>query len=345
MICCTRLFPYLLLPLSLQLVGAQPRWITQTSGTAASLRGVSVADSKTAWASGTEGTFLHTTDGGLTWHSGIVPGAGKLDFRGLHAFDAHHVILMSSGPGDLSALYETRDAGANWTLIEPNPDAKGFFDAIAFASPDRGFVLGDPVDGKFVLLTTADAGRTWTRLGFPASSEAEGAFAASNTSIAIRPPNVWIATGGKTGARVVHLASDGTHCCDAVTTPVRHDNDGAGIFSLAFSDAQHGIAIGGDYAKPQQTANNVAITTDGGRTWTTPLGTPPRGYRSAVAWLPRHKFWIATGPTGSELSRDNGQNWTPFDNGAFNAIDVGPNDTCWAVGPKGRIAILESAAN
>jgi photosystem II stability/assembly factor-like uncharacterized protein len=333
------LFPYFSALLSLQLFGVQPAWLMQTSGTTASLRGISVIDSKIAWASGTEGTFLRTTDGGLTWKSGVVSGASKLDFRGLHAFDASHAILMSSGPGELSAIYETRDAGASWNLIKTNPDPKGFFDAIAFASTNRGVILGDPVDDKFVLLTTSDGGRSWKRVGLPAS-QGESAFAASNTSLLIRTPDVWIATGGKTGARVIHLASDGTHCCRAASTPIRHDSDGAGIFSIAFSDAKHGIAVGGDYAKPRESAANIAVTADGGATWTTPGGTPPRGYRSAVAWLPQNKRWITTGPTGSEYSRDNGRNWIPFDEGSFNAIGVGANDACWAVGAKGRIAVL-----
>jgi photosystem II stability/assembly factor-like uncharacterized protein len=343
MIRCISLFPYSFTLLSLQLFGAQPAWLMQAGGTTASLRGIGVIDRKIAWASGTEGTFLRTTDGGHTWKSGAVSGASKLDFRGLHAFDASHAILMSSGPGALSAIYETRDAGQTWSLIKTNPDPKGFFDAIAFASPDRGvvrgIVLGDPVDGEFVLLTTYDAGLTWQRLGFPAL-EGESAFAASNTSLVIRAPDVWIATGGKTGARVIHLESDGTHCCRAVSTPIRHDSDGAGIFSIAFSDAKHGIAVGGDYAKPRESAANIAVTMDGGATWTTPSGTPPRGYRSAVAWLPQHKLWITTGPSGSEFSRDWGRNWIPFDQGSFNAIGVGANDACWAVGANGRIAAL-----
>jgi photosystem II stability/assembly factor-like uncharacterized protein len=329
------LFSYLFALLSPQLLDAQPAWLMQPSGTTASLRGVSVIDSKIVWASGTEGTFLRTTDGGLTWKSGLVSGASKLDFRGLQAFDANHAILMSSGPGELSALYETHDAGKTWSLIKTNPDPKGFFDAIAFASPDRGVVLGDPVDGEFVILTTSDAGHTWLRLGFRAL-EGESAFAASNTSLDIGTPDVWIATG----ARVIHLASDGTRCCRAASTPIRHDSDGAGIFSIAFSDAKHGIAVGGDYAKPREPTANIAVTVDGGATWTTPNGTPPRGYRSAVAWLPQHKLWITTGPTGSEYSRDNGRNWIPFDPGSFNAIGVGTNDACWAVGANGRIAVL-----
>ena len=37
--------------------------------------------------------------------------------------------------------------GATWKLLFTNPDAKGFFDAIAFWDSRQGIVAGDAVDG------------------------------------------------------------------------------------------------------------------------------------------------------------------------------------------------------
>jgi photosystem II stability/assembly factor-like uncharacterized protein len=87
-------------------------WAPQTSNTRASLRGVSAVDSRTVWASGSGGTYLATTDGGVTWRAGKVPDAETLDFRGIRAMDARTVYLLSSGPGDKSRIYKTRDSGA-----------------------------------------------------------------------------------------------------------------------------------------------------------------------------------------------------------------------------------------
>src|SRR5262245_36664397 len=89
------------------------QWVPQQSGSKASLRGVSAVSMNVAWASGTGGTYLKTTDGGKTWTAAVVPGAESLDFRDLHAVDAHTVYLMSIGPGDKSRIYKTTDAGAN----------------------------------------------------------------------------------------------------------------------------------------------------------------------------------------------------------------------------------------
>jgi photosystem II stability/assembly factor-like uncharacterized protein len=326
--------------LCLTLAGFAQTWVAQPSGATASLRGISAVNDKVAWASGTGGTFLRTIDGGATWHAGVVPGAAKLDFRGIQAFSPERAILMSSGEGALSSIYGTEDAGAHWKLLFMNSDPKGFYDSIAFTDARRGMVFGDPVEGRFVILITSDGGKTWTRTGFPASPAGEGAFAASNTALVIRGPDAWVATGGIGGSRAGRLSSNGEHCCKLAQLPIRHEADAAGVFSIAFSDALHGIAVGGDYSKPAESMHNVAITNDGGITWTEPKGAHPRGYRSAVAWLPQQKIFLTTGTTGSEISRDNGQNWTAFDDSAWNALSVSPNGACWAVGPKGRIAKL-----
>jgi photosystem II stability/assembly factor-like uncharacterized protein len=314
-------------------------WVPQSSGSNASLRGISVVSADVAWASGTGGAFLRTSDGGKTWRAGSVPGAAALDFRGVQAFSADSAVVMASGEGPKSAVYKTGDGGATWQLLYSNRDAKGFFDAIALPERRVGMILGDPVDGMFTLFRIDREGTVYPRVRMPAALPGEGAFAAGNTSLAIRGRHIWFATGGVGAARVFHSEDGGEHWTVA-HTPVRSDADGAGVFSLAFYDLRHGVAVGGNYAKPNEDAHNVALTADGGAAWSEPSGTKPRGYRSAVVWLPRHKLWITTGPTGSEFSRGMGQRWVAFDDGAFNAIGVGPDDTCWAVGPKGRIAKL-----
>src|ERR1051326_6497371 len=79
-------------------------WVNQQSNTTASLRGISAVNVKNVWASGTGGTYVHTSDGGRTWMAAVVPGAEQLDFRGIHAFNSRTVLLVSSGPGDKSKV-------------------------------------------------------------------------------------------------------------------------------------------------------------------------------------------------------------------------------------------------
>jgi photosystem II stability/assembly factor-like uncharacterized protein len=328
----------ILTPLLLLSVAHAQTWTLHSSGSTASLRGVSAVSAKVVWASGTGGTYLETTDAGASWRAAIVPGAEQLDFRGVHAVDQRTVYLVSSGTGDKSRIYKTTDGGSHWNIQFTNPDPQGFFDALVFWDPRHGIVLGDPVDGRFVILTTIDGGENWLRQRGPDALPNEGAFAASNSCLTVMGDGeVWFASGGPGAARIFHSRDDGRTWM-AAATPIRNDAASAGIFSLAFSDARHGVAVGGDYTKAADASHNVAITSDGGRTWTEPSGKHPNGYRSAVAFLAGSGMWIATGPSGSDVSTDNGNTWKQFDSGSFNAVNFTPNGTGWAVGTNGRLA-------
>jgi photosystem II stability/assembly factor-like uncharacterized protein len=317
-------------------------WIPQTSNTRASLRGVSAVDAKTVWASGSGGAVLTTSDGGATWRISRIEGADSLDFRGIRAIDARTVYVMSAGAGEKSRIYKTTDAGAHWSLLYTNHDPKGFFDAIAFWDARHGIVLGDPVDGRPEILTTESAGKEaagdrWTRRNPPAALPNEGAFAASNTCLTLLgKKDAWFGTGGPGAARIFHSADRGL-TWTAATTPIRNDGAAAGVFSLAFDSPLHGIAVGGDYSKDKDPRQNIAVTTDGGKTWTAPA-TGPAGFRSAVVYVPRIKTWVVTGTSGSDLSLDAGKTWRHFDTVGYNAMSFLPNGAGWAVGPQGRIA-------
>jgi photosystem II stability/assembly factor-like uncharacterized protein len=275
---------------------SQPR--LQISHTTESLRGISAVSRQIAWASGTHGTYLHTTDGGRTWIAAQVPEATSLDFRGVVAFSADEAFLMSSGPAEQSRIYHTLDAGKHWTLQFMNTNPKGFFDSIAFWDPKHGVALGDPIPDengklKFEVLITDD-GQSWHSVSsarLPEALEGEGAFAASNTCIAIvrnamkgsdrADPNIWFATGGK-ATRVFHSRDQGK-TWEVFETPIIHGPDSAGIFSIVFRDPEHGVIAGGDYKHPRNDGPNLAFTNDGGKTWKL-SDIKPQAYFSAVAY-------------------------------------------------------------
>jgi photosystem II stability/assembly factor-like uncharacterized protein len=283
----------LLLVLAASSAFAQVVRQTQLSHTTENLRGVSAVSQQIAWASGTHGTYVRTTDGGHTWTSAQVPDAGALDFRAVVAFSANEAFLMSAGPGDQSRIYHTSDAGRHWQLQFTNLNPKGFFDAMVFWDPTHGIVLGDPVPDasgklKFELLLTTD-GQSWNPIPssqLPAALEGEAAFAASNSCLALltsvgTDPNLWFATGGR-AARVFHSADLG-HTWQVFDTPITHGPDSAGIFSIAFRDPTHGVIVGGDYKHPNRDGDNLAFTSDGGKTWTLSQ-IHPQAYFSAVAY-------------------------------------------------------------
>jgi photosystem II stability/assembly factor-like uncharacterized protein len=314
----------------------------QKSNTTENLRGVSSLPNRIAWASGTHGTYLRTTDGGGTWQAAQVPGAEALDFRDVKAFSADLAYLLSAGPGEQSRIYKTSDAGKTWALQFTNKDPKGFFDCMAFWDRDHAIVVGDPVADKsgkliFELIATEDGGKNWKALSsnaLPPAIEGEGAFAASGTCIAVQgKSNVWFATGGKV-ARVFRSTNKGK-TWSVAETPIAHGPASAGIFSIAFRDPKHGVIAGGDYMHPGQDGPNLAFTNDGGRTWTLSTASP-QAYFSAVAFDRKSDRVLAIGTSLTLDLRENRARKIADLN--LNALSISAAGQAIAVGPKGAIA-------
>jgi len=308
-------------------------WQPQMSGVTAGLRGISSVSANVAYAGGTQGTILKTTDGGATWRKVSPAGSADADFRDLEALNEREVFALSSGEGRLSRLYKTTDGGQSWTLARVN-QPEGFWDAISFWDASHAILLGDPVNGRFTILTTADGGVTWKQQEGPRAEKGEAAFAASGTALFTRGTReAWFGSGGTGGGRVFHT-EDGGATWSVVRTPLRPASEGAGIFSLAFA-ANRGVAVGGDFMKPTDRAGNIVITQDSGKRWEVPQSAPG-GYRSAVAFV--SGMWIAVGTSGSDVSRDDGKTWRSFDTAAYNAMSFTADGAGWAVGPNGVIA-------
>ena len=83
---------------------AEAQWQQQPLGTRADFRGLCAVSATVAWASGTGGTVVRTTDGGKSWDVIQVPGAEKLDFRDVDAFDARTASILSIGNGESSRI-------------------------------------------------------------------------------------------------------------------------------------------------------------------------------------------------------------------------------------------------
>src|SRR6202451_2043204 len=204
---------------------ATAQWNIEESHTPASLRGIFNVGGGVAWASGTNGTALRTEDGGYVWQNCAIPaGAESLDFRGIQALDANTAIVMSSGKGDLSRLYQTTDGCHTWKLIFTNPDKDGFWDTLILTpsihgNAFSGVLIGDPIpDGLpfrffflrkrspvFPIYHTRDGGATWTRQhdgiflsqASKSGKARESIFAASNSSLVLVPYGLLFVTGGK----------------------------------------------------------------------------------------------------------------------------------------------------
>jgi len=319
----------------------QPAWQDLATGSTSSLRGLSAVSRRVAWASGSVGEVLRTVDGGQTWQHVGPPDTASLQFRDIQAFDADHAVILSIGEGEDSRIYVTSDGGASWTETFRNSEPAAFYDCMAFFDHQHGLALSDPVDGRFRILSTSDGGDSWSVMpgeGMPAALTGEFAFAASGTCIAVAAgDHAWFATGGGATARIFSSADRG-RTWTATDTAIP-SGPSAGIYSLAFRDRVHGLAVGGDFAAPDAAPDGAAWTGDGGQTWQIAQD-EPGAYRSGVAWTHLPSVAIAVGPPGSDITYDGGRTWHRFDSTSLHGVQCTDDGSCWASGANGRVARL-----
>jgi photosystem II stability/assembly factor-like uncharacterized protein len=310
----------------------EAQWSHQASGTTASLRGLSVVSARVAWASGTRGTIVHTTDGGATWKVDSIPGGAGFDLRAIHARSAR-VAHVSATAG---RIWRTTDGGQRWSLRYQARDTSVFLDAVDFWDDRHGIALGDPIRGRFVVLLTNDGGESWHEApsaSRPTAEPGEAAFAASGSSLVIgRGDSAFLGTGGSVAR--VHVTGDRGRTWRAYPTPMLQGAPSRGIFSVAVPATGSLLLVGGDYAQPDTIRGNAVSSRDRRTYELAARSAPPRGYRPAVA--------IAVGPDGSDLSVNHGGHWLPFGTTGFHAVRASRDGIFFASGSEGRIAMFNA---
>ena len=127
------------------------------------------------------------------------------------------------------------------------------------------------------------------------------------------------------------------------------NTDSAGVFSFNFRNDLVGVAVGGDYKRPDASYRSAAYSSDGGLSWKL-AQTLPHGYRSAVAYDADTKTWITVGPNRTDISTDDGRNWRALhlDAAMHEATDADRNWNAlslpFVVGPHGRVGKLNPEA-
>jgi photosystem II stability/assembly factor-like uncharacterized protein len=308
-------------------------------GRATSLRGLSIVNDKIAWVSGSKGHIASTKDGGRTWNWQQVKGYEQSDFRDIEAFSDKEAIVMSSGTPAL--ILRTIDGGLSWQVKYHNRDTSVFFDAMDFKGK-YGCVMGDPINGRFVIFETFDKGINWKQrdpLKSPTGKQGEAAFAASGTCLTInksglmRNNELMLVSGGSSTNIMFALSTAKKWVQQPL--PIAHGISSAGAFSVA-TDSKHWVVVGGDYTHDQHTDSTACYSDNAGKTWKIAKITP--GFQSCVEYISGSKY-LSTGTAGTYYSKDGGINWTKIDANSFNVcIKAKSGKLILLIGNNGRIA-------
>ncbi len=336
--------------------------IAEAAADGLDLRCIVAFDAQSAWAAssgpGEASRLFHTTDGGSSWTTVMTNADPEGFFDGLAFWDRKNGILLGDPTDGYLTILVTADAGQTW---ERRGDAEVFAlpapPAVVVIDGDLSVGLTDQQreDAAAQGKAFSEEGDDLAAVGAMISQQeemelilnpmGEYCFAASNQSIALKGRSTaWIGTGGKV-ARVFKTLDRGLNWTVA-STPLRQEDEAAGVFALSFRDFKNGVAVGGMYTDADGSEGNCAVTSDGGATWNL-VANPPAGYRSSVCDLAgADDVWMSVGTNGSSVADGSlGQDWGNFSElgrggpAALNSVASDPKGQAfWVVGSGGFVA-------
>ncbi len=300
-----------------------------------SIRAIEFLDDNTLAFAGSNGVFgtvnlkTNAVRSNTQKYDSITP-----SFRAVAHTSTDFFMLSIANP---ALLYKTGNSG-QMELVYKEEDESVFYDSMKFWNDLEGIAIGDTMDGCLSIIITRDGGKSWKKLPcsqLPKSAEGEGAFAASNTNIAIVEDKVWIGTT----AGNVYFSGDKGKTWKVVSSPIVQDKPTEGIYSIDFYDENLGFAIGGDYTNPESNSKNKIITRNGGETWNLIADVQEPDYRSCVQFVPNSggDDLVAVGFQGISYSNDGGRSWKKLSREDFYTLRFLNDSIAYAAG-KNRIA-------
>ena len=307
-----------------------------------SFRGLSVVDDNTIWVSGSRGTFARSTNGGKTFTYTQLKGYEKSDFRDIEAFDDKRAVMMSSGTP--AYILKTTDGGLTWKEVYKNTDSAYFLDAMDFWDEQRGILVGDPINGHFVLLETSNGGETWQELDTtktPRAMEGEAVFAASGTSLRCWGKSYYgfVAGGGLTKSHLVIMNDKGSlfKYNKRPSLDIAYGSSSRGAFSFAKCNDGF-VIVGGDYMNDTLSESTFCFLAEINYPEWEYASNNCFGYRSCIEVFDKNKF-IACGTSGVDVFVR--PVWQTISNTSFHVVrKAKKGKAVFLAGPNGKIGRL-----
>ena len=228
------------------------QWLQQQTQSDNNLFDVYFTDTNHGWVVGSNGTILHTTDGGNFWEAqknGIPQNSNILS---VHAFNREKCFAVGTASGDTSTIIlKTTNGGISWIkdYFGVNFEVYWIPWSIIFTDSMLGWVIGEYTsstsDSSFVLRTT-DGGASWEKNYLHS-------FCDEYEIYAVDGQHAWVSCASGWIMKTIN-GSDWN----------RESYSGFGYYSLDFINQNIG------WASMDGIAGSMLIkkTTDGGLTWT-----------------------------------------------------------------------------
>jgi photosystem II stability/assembly factor-like uncharacterized protein len=127
-------------------------WFNQVSGVSATLYDIHAVSPTHAWAVGSGGTLLRTTDGGSDWR--LATQAPNMEYRGVSF--ASSTVGWAVGTG--GAIVKTTDGGATWNAQSSGGYSAETIHDVEFIDANTGWAASD-----YAVYRTTNGGATWIR--------------------------------------------------------------------------------------------------------------------------------------------------------------------------------------
>jgi len=260
-------------------------WDTLYTGSAQTLKSISVLNNQTIVASGNDHQVLKSVDSGLNWQPMV--NWPSTSFRSVGIADSSNITIGSHG-GDITSSYN-----AGMSFIYPgnsNIPSKGNTNCVYFINPNLGFIAGQSAE----ISKSTDGGTTWSAVNVNAT-ESRSIYSLSF----INEFTGW--AGAHYG--IIYKTTDGGDNWTQIK-----DVGGDLIYDICFLDDNNGFAV--------TNQGNIFKCTDGDTAWTVKANYPDVDFYGLDFADTTNVY--ATGDDGIVASSvDGGETWVLSDTLGF----------------------------
>lgn len=248
-----------------------------------SLYSASVVDENTVWIGGDFGFVVRTKDSGKSWN--VFKPFNKSIYN-IFASSINKCFVAGSGD-DQAQIFRTIDGGRNWEKVYEVNAKDAFINFIYMFDDINGYVEGDPINGKFLLLKTTDGGSSWQNAASVPANEGQVGY---NNSM------FWLGQYGWFGGNdsSIYLSKNQGMTWKRIQVNLKK------IWGICFIDSLNGILCGKDTV--------LYASHDGGESWQAIKIPKLEYYPSAVSMTDKNTIWYLSG-NKIYRSPDSGNTW------------------------------------